>query len=253
MAMQLNNFVLESGIAMPYHILFHTVTIGYPQIWETARDMRTALPQYVSLYSQNYSLYPEGPKCPVPDQQQKRDQINFLYQLQNDTSYLQYVTSTLDSYAEAGYAQSITDDFIREVYHSLPVLFKVEDKTVLAAMSDTLSHLHSCYSGGQMNQQIRISIENMLQTQSSAAGSEHLYYQLKHYIEVNIRPLRIHPVLHKPPLQKRMRHIPPPIPDQSAHHKSKRTPKHPGGHRYQDHRLHHRLRGCQIFQPCLQK
>ncbi|WP_343248237.1 response regulator transcription factor [Diplocloster hominis] len=185
MAMQLNNFVLESGITMPYHILFHTVTIGYPQIWETARDMRTALPQYVSMYSQNYSLYPEGAKCPVPDQQQKRDQINFLYQLQNDTSYLQYVTSTLDAYAEAGFVQSITDDFIREVYHALPVLFKVDDKAALAAMSDTLSHLNTCENGGLLNQQIRISIENMLQTQSSAAGSEHLYHQLKHYIEVN--------------------------------------------------------------------
>ncbi|MBU9737786.1 response regulator transcription factor [Diplocloster agilis] len=185
MAMQLNNFVLESGITLPYHILFHTVTIGYPQIWETARDMRTALPQYVSMYAQNYSLYPEGPKCPLPDHQQKRDHINFLYQLQNDTSYLQYVTTTLDSYAEAGYPQSITDDFIREAYHALPVVFKVDDKSALAAMSDTLSHLNTCETREQMNQQLRISIENMLQTQSTASGSEHLYHQLKHYIEVN--------------------------------------------------------------------
>ena len=88
--------------------------------------------------------YPEGPKCPLPDHQQKRDHINFLYQLQNDTSYLQYVTTTLDSYAEAGYPQSITDDFIREAYHALPVVFKVDDKSALAAMSDTLSHLNTC-------------------------------------------------------------------------------------------------------------
>lgn len=185
-AMQLFYFIQDAGIPIPYHVMIGSRCIDYQQIWEAARNMRSFLPQYIRLFTSSYLLYPdEASPCPTLDLKLKREHSDCLYRLQNGSSFIPYVLNSLRDYQEKNYAQNVLEDFLFDVFHAIPVMFKLEENSCQECMHLVLSSIYRMKKMEELCDSLQHVISKLLENSKESYGSHNLYEKMKQYVEHN--------------------------------------------------------------------
>lgn len=170
---------------LPCCIMLNEKLIPYSSIGESAQKMRLAFPSYAGTFKQEYILYPSADAGKTQEPKKKKEQYDILCQMNNSASFLQYITKNLVYFMENGYSLNTVNGFYTDIFHMLPLLFKLPEDVCLQVKTKILQEAYVDSGFSETVARVRQELIDLLECHSVNTGIDNMCKKLKEYLIQN--------------------------------------------------------------------